>query len=62
MTTGIPQGSALGPLLFLIYINDLPNCLEHTKFNMFADDTQIETAGYDVNIIAEELNQDLENV
>ena len=41
------------------YINDLPNCLEHTKVNMFADDTQIETAGYDVNTIAEELNQDL---
>ncbi len=36
---GVPQVSVQGPLLFIIYINDLPNALKHCKFIMFADDS-----------------------
>ena len=62
ITCGVPRGSILDPLLFLLYINDLPECLRSTTPWMHADDTQIFSSSYDANELVIKLNSDLAHV
>lgn len=41
VTSGVPQGSILGPLLFVLYVNDIPSCFKYSKSLMYADDLKI---------------------
>ena len=57
--SGVPQGSVLGPLLFLIYINDLPDNLK-SNCKIFADDTSLFYKVFDKHVSRATLNKDLE--
>ena len=59
---GVPQGSVLGPLLFILYTNDFSKCLVNAEALIFADDTTISLTNKDTNTLYEDMTSELLNM
>ena len=60
--TGVPQGSILGPLLFLIFFNDITDVINHAKIVKYADDTVLYVADKETQSIQTQLVMDMESI
>ena len=62
LTSSVPQGSILGTLLFIIYVNDFPRCLKYSSCLAFADDTNILISGKNPKTLYARANEELRNI